>query len=219
MLNAYVAPGQAGLDELHLTKVPLVPGIRLHLACDAIVLWARMEAAAGRTLPAPFWASAWPGGQALARYVVEHPGTVAGYRVLDLASGSGMVGIAAAMAGAASVTANDVDPYALAAIRFNALANGVVVEVCEGDLLDGDGGDAEVVLAGDVFYNTSMAERVLRFLDRVSARGGRVLVGDPRRDCFPRDRFEVLATYRMCVDEAFEDSELKNTDVLRPRNR
>src|SRR5215813_8226649 len=104
MLNGYLAPRRASLDEVRLTAVPLLPGMRLHLARDAIVLWARMEAVAGHSLPPPLWASAWAGGQALARYVLEHPDTVAGYRVLDLASGSGLVAIAAAMAGAASVT-------------------------------------------------------------------------------------------------------------------
>jgi predicted nicotinamide N-methyase len=219
VLNAYLAPGRASLDELRLTRVPLVPEMRLHLARDAIVLWARMEAAAEHSLPPPFWASAWAGGQALARYVVEHPETVTGYRVLDLASGSGLVAIAAAMAGAVTVTANDIDPYALAAIRFNARANGVTVAVREGDLLDGDGDDAEVVLAGDVFYNASMAERVLGFLDRVSARGGRVLVGDPGRGCLMRERFEVLASYRVPAGEALEDSEVVDTDVLGRRSR
>src|SRR5215468_6831391 len=141
-----IAPNQPGLDGLRLVEAPLVPEIRLHLAQDAIVWWARMEAEMGAVLTAPFWATAWPGGQAVARYVLDHPVTVAGRRVLDVASGSGLIAIAAGLAGAAAVTANDIDPYALAAITLNAKANGVTVSTSPGDVLDGDGDDAEVVL-------------------------------------------------------------------------
>ncbi len=144
-------PNVCGLDRLRLVEAPLVPEVRLHLAEDAIVWWARMEAQIGGVLTAPFWATAWPGGQAVARYLLDHPVTVAGRRVLDVASGSGLIAIAAGLAGAAAVTANDIDPYALAAITLNARANGVTVSTRPGDLLDGDGGDAEVILAGDVF--------------------------------------------------------------------
>jgi predicted nicotinamide N-methyase len=209
-----VAPA-GGPDVLRLVPVPFVPEVRLHLAEDAIVLWARMEAAAGQSLPPPFWASAWAGGQGLARYVLDHPQVVAGRRVLDLAAGSGLVSVAAAMAGARSVTANDIDPYALAAVRLNAQANGVDVASRGGDLLDGDPDGAEVVLAGDVFYSRDMAERVLRFLDRVTARGGLVLVGDPGRAYLPKGRLEVVATYRVPMVGALEDAEIKQTDVLR----
>ena len=118
------APG-AGLDRLRLVPTPFVPEVRLHLAEDAIVWWARMEAAAGRALPAPYWASAWAGGQALARHLLDHPELAAGRRVLDLAAGSGLVAIAAALAGAAEVIANDIDPYAVAAVTLNARANRV----------------------------------------------------------------------------------------------
>jgi predicted nicotinamide N-methyase len=212
-----LTPGASGPDELRLAEVPLVPEVHLHLAEDAIVLWARMEAAAGTTLPPPFWASAWAGGQSLARYVLDHPEVVAGRRVLDLAAGSGLVAVAAVLAGAASVTANDVDPYALAAVRLNAGANGVAVDRVGGDLLDGDADGAEVVLAGDVFYSRDMSGRVLSFLGRVVARGGTVLVGDPGRAYLPRERLEVVATYRVPIVGALEDSEIKRTDVLRLR--
>jgi predicted nicotinamide N-methyase len=215
VLRGLLAPGVGGLDQLCLTEVPFVPEVRLHLAEDAIVLWARMEAAAGETLPPPFWASAWAGGQAVARYVLDHPEVVAGRRVLDLAAGSGLVAVAAAMAGAGLVTANDIDPYALAAVRLNALANDVEVDSRRGDLLDGDGDGAEVVLAGDVFYSRDMSERVLRFLDRVTAGGGVVLVGDPGRAYLPHQRLEVLASYRVPMVGALEDAEIKQTDVLR----
>lgn len=215
VLRELLAPGEGGLDQLRLTEVPFVPEVRLHLAEDAIVLWARMEAAAGESLPPPFWASAWAGGQGLARYVLDHPRVVADRRVLDLAAGSGLVSVAAALAGARSVTANDIDPYALAAVQRNAKANGVDVACRGGDLLDGDGDGAEVVLAGDVFYSRDMSERVLRFLDRVAARGGVVLVGDPGRAYLPRERLEVVATYRVPIVGALEDAEIKQTDVLR----
>lgn len=206
-----------GLDELRLAEVPFVPEVRLYLAEDAIVLWARLEAAAGTQLPPPFWASAWAGGQAVARYVLDHPDVVAGRRVLDLAAGSGLVAIAAARAGAASVTANDIDPYALSAIALNAPANGVTVATRGGDLLDGDGDGAEVVLAGDVFYSSEMAERVLRFLERVTARGATVLVGDPGRAYLPRDRLAVVVSYQVPMAGALEDAEIKQVAVLRPR--
>jgi predicted nicotinamide N-methyase len=216
-LESKVTPDVGGLDGLRLTAVPLVPEVRLYLAEDAIVWWARMEAEAGAALPPPFWASAWAGGQAVARYVLDHPEVVAGCRVLDLASGSGLVAIAAAMTGAAAVTANDIDPYALAAIMLNAKVNGVPVTASCGDLLDGDGGQAELVLAGDVFYGKSMAERILPFLQRVAARGARVLVGDPGRAFLPRDRLETIASYQVPMGDAYADAEISQTDVLQLR--
>jgi predicted nicotinamide N-methyase len=190
-----VPPDGPGLDQLHLVQAPLVPEVRLHLAQDAIVWWARMEAEAGEVQAAPYWATAWPGGQALARYVLDHPATVAGRRVLDVASGSGLVAIAAGLAGAAAVTANDIDRYALAAITLNARANGVEVTPHAGDLLDGDGGDAQVVLAGDVFYNEAIARRMGPFLNRAAARGAVVLVGDPGRGYLPADQLTSAASY------------------------
>jgi predicted nicotinamide N-methyase len=217
VLGELLAPGMGGLDQLRLAEVPFVPEVRLHLAEDAIVLWARMEAAAGETLPPPVWAAAWGGGPAGARYVLDHPDIVAGRRVLDLAAGSGLVAVAAAMAGAASVTANDIDPYALAAVRLNAQANGVTVGRLGGDLLDGDGDGAEVLLAGDVFYSRAMSERVVKFFERATARGSAVIVGDPGRAYLPRERLELLASYRVPMVGALEDAEIKQTDVLRPR--
>ncbi|MBX6356624.1 MAG: methyltransferase [Micromonosporaceae bacterium] len=219
VFDELLATGAGGPDQLRLTRVPFVPEVQLHLAEDAIVLWARLEAAVGQSLPPPFWASAWAGGQGLARYVLDHPEVVAGRRALDLAAGSGLVAVAAAKAGAAVATANDIDPYALAAIRLNARANAVQVDVWAGDLLDGDAGGAEVVLAGDVFYSRDMSRRMLAFLDRVAARGGTVLVGDPGRAYLPKDRLDVVATYRVPVLGALEDAEVKQTDVLRLRSR
>jgi predicted nicotinamide N-methyase len=206
----------SGLDGLHQVRVPLVPEIRLHLAADAIVLWARLEAEAGTKLASPFWASAWLGGQALARYVLDHREIVAGRRVLDLAAGSGLVGIAASLAGAAAVTANDIDPYAGAAIEMNARANAVEIAVSSDNFLEGGGGeDVDLVLAGDVFYSTSMARAVLRFLDGASARGAQVLIGDPGRADLPGGRFRTVATYPATPAALLGDAEIEHVYVLR----
>lgn len=211
-----VAPG-GGLDRLRLVKAPFVPEVRLHLAEDAIVWWARMEAAAGRTLPPPYWASAWAGGQALARYLLDHPAVAAGRRVLDLAAGSGLVAIAAALAGAEAVVANDIDPYAVAAITLNARFNRVTVATIGEDLLDSDGGDVDLLLAGDVFYSRVMADRVLPFLERVAARGADVLIGDPGRGHLPHDRLKAATSYPVPTMEPFVDSSVRRVQVFRPR--
>lgn len=215
LLAPFVASRADGFDGLRLVRLPFVPEIRLHLADDAIVLRARLEAQAGPGLT-PFWASAWAGGQALARYVLDHPQVVAGRRVLDVASGSGLVAIAAAKAGAAEVTANDIDPYALAAVAINATANAVTVAVSEGDLLVGDGGDADVILAGDAFYDAELAARMLGFLRRAAARGAGVLVGDPGRGHLPHWWLKVLTGYRVRGLGAAEDAELTEVSVLGP---
>jgi predicted nicotinamide N-methyase len=209
----------AGFDRLRLTPVPLVPEVRLLLAEDPTVLWARLEADAGRALPAPFWATAWLGGQALARYLLDRPATVAGRRVLDIGSGSGLVAIAAATAGAAVVTANDVDPYAMLAISANAHANRVDLVRSSTDLLDGDGGDVEVVLAGDALYSRAVAARMLPFLARLAARGARVLVGDPDRGHLPEDWLEPVATYQVLASGAPEDAQRSLASVLTARRR
>ncbi|MGN9910486.1 class I SAM-dependent methyltransferase [Phytohabitans sp. LJ34] len=206
-----------GIDDLHLISVPLAPEVRLFLAEDAILLWARLEADAGRRLPPPFWASAWLGGQALARYVLDNPSVVAGRRVLDLASGSGLVAIAAAMAGAREVDANDVDPYAIAAIEMNAQVNEVAIHPRWADLLDGDGAGAEVVLAGDILYSPGLAERALPFLARAAARGALVLVGDPDRGHLPHDWLETVASYPVPIVGTPEDAQIERTSVLTPR--
>lgn len=198
-----------------LGPVPQVAEIRLHLADDVIGLWQRAEDEFTADQPPPFWAFAWPGGQALARYVLDHPGLVAGRSVLDLGSGSGLVAIAAAKAGAATVIASEVDPLAVAAIGLNARANGVPAAVT-GDVLDGDGAGADVVLAGDVWYSRPLAERVLGFLDRAVAGGASVLAGDIGRAFLPRDRFRVLDASDIPVMAGLEDSGVKRTMVLEP---
>ncbi|TQF01479.1 methyltransferase [Kitasatospora acidiphila] len=197
-----------------LAPVPFVPEVRLHMADDVITLWEEMEEARGEIgLPPPFWAFPWAGGVAVARYVLDHPELVAGRRVLDLAAGSGLVAIAAARCGAAAVRAVDIDPDAVVAMDVNAEANGVEIEPVAEDILDGDGGTAEVVLAGDVFYERAMAARFLPFLQRAQARGAQVIVGDPGRAYLPRERFTSLATYRVPVVADLEDAEHKATTV------
>jgi predicted nicotinamide N-methyase len=199
-----------------LTPVPRVTEIRLHLAGDVLDLWQRTEDEFGTGRPPPFWAFAWPGGQALARYVLDHPGLVAGRRVLDLGSGSGLVAIAAAMAGAAAVAASEIDALAACAIRLNARANRVPVPAAVGDVLDGDDDGAEVVLAGDVWYSGPLAERVLGFLERARARGASALAGDIGRAFLPRDRFRVLDARDVPVLADLEDASVKRTMVWAP---
>jgi predicted nicotinamide N-methyase len=185
---------------------PLVPEITLRLADEPFALWER-----AKTLP--YWAFAWAGGQALARHVLDHRELVAGRRVLDLASGSGLVAIAAAIAGATTVTATDVDPLAVQAINVNAQTNGTQVTASGEDVLNTDGNDAEVILAGDVCYDRAMAARVLPFLDRAAARGIQVLVGDPGRPHFPKTGFHALATYSVPITGVLEANDTTPTTV------
>ncbi|WDZ87691.1 class I SAM-dependent methyltransferase [Micromonospora cathayae] len=197
-----------------LTPVAFVPEVRLHQADEPIGLWELTEGEFRSSQPPPFWAFAWAGGQALARYVLDHPQTVAGRRVLDLASGSGLVAVAAARAGATSVRAVEIDERAVAAVALNAEANGVRVDAELGDVLDEpDAGTAEVVLAGDVFYSAAMANRMLRFLLRATRAGARVLVGDPGRAFLPRERFTELAGYDVPVPPALESVSVRHTTV------
>ncbi|MCA1953047.1 MAG: methyltransferase [Hyphomicrobiales bacterium] len=198
-----------------LRPVPHVPEIRLHVAHEAIALWQKTEEdLAEMGLPPPFWAFAWAGGQALARHLLDHPGIVAGRRVLDFASGSGLVAIAAAKAGARRVEAVDIDGYAAAAIALNAAANGVAIAPEQADLVDEDRG-WEVVLAGDVCYEQALAARVFAWLSALATRGAEVLIGDPGRAYLPKDRLDAIATYSVPVVGALEDSEIKRTSVWR----
>ena len=175
----------------------LVPEVRLQVADDVVALWEALEA--GDVDPGsdpPFWAAAWPGGQALARYVLDHPQVVAGRTVLDLGAGSGLVAVAALRAGAASVLASDIDPFGQAAIRVNAELNGVGPVEVTGDLLDGEPDPAiEVVLAGDVCYDREMTARVLPFLGRAWLGGAAVYLGDPGRPYVPREGLVEVATF------------------------
>ena len=198
-----------------LAPVALVPEIRLHQGGEPIGLWQHTEQAAGQAgLDPPFWAFAWAGGQALARYLLDHPETVAGRHVADVASGSGLAAIAAASAGAEHVTAYDIDPFAAAAITANADANGVAVVAVTADILDEpDPPPADVLLAADAFYQRELAGRVMRFLERGRARGAGVLVGDFGRAYLPRDRLTPLACYDVPGLAALEDTDIKRTTV------
>ncbi|MEJ3743675.1 50S ribosomal protein L11 methyltransferase [Actinomycetes bacterium KLBMP 9797] len=195
-----------------LAAAPFVPEILLHQADEAIELWEETEGAAATPQPPPFWAFAWAGGQALARYVLDHPDLVAGRRVLDLAAGSGLVAIAAAQAGAASVTAVEIDPLAVAAIAVNAAANGVTITAHLGDVLDAEATD-DVVLAGDVFYSREMTGRMLAYLRGAAARGARTLAGDPGRAYLPTANLRKIAEYDVPVVATLEDAAIKRTTV------
>jgi predicted nicotinamide N-methyase len=200
-----------------LIAVPHAPEIRLHLADEATELWQKTEEELGTIgLPPPFWAFAWAGGQALARYLIDHPETVAGKRVLDFAAGSGLVGIATAKAGAACIECCDIDAFAIAATELNASANGVAVTPRLADLVGADEG-WDVVLAGDIFYERDTAERVVEWLDTLSRGRATVLIGDPGRSYLPQSRLEPLAGYEVAVTRSLEDAEVKRTSVWRFR--
>ena len=189
-----------------LRPVPGVPGIRLHLAEEAGPVWRATEAALGiAEAPIPFWAFAWAGGLALARFVLERPAEVRGRRVLDFGSGSGLVAIAAVHAGAATVAAAEIDPFAEAAIGLNARANGVRFEFVGRDLLAEDPPDVDVLLAADTWYEGTLAERVLPWLQAAAKRGIRVLVGDPGRRYLPTNALLELAAYDVETTTQLED--------------
>jgi predicted nicotinamide N-methyase len=197
------------LSHTKLTQLAFVPEIQLHLADEVVPVWEKSELEAP-----PFWAFAWAGGQGLARYLLDHAHLVKGKRVLDLACGSGLVAIAAARCGAASVLANDIDEYAEAATLLNAEVNGVEVPFVGKDLLESTS-DAEVILAGDIFYSREMSLRMHAFLNRSSAE--LVLVGDPGRAYAPKEGFEVVAEYEVPVNRDVEDTSYKRTLILRKR--
>jgi len=203
--------------ETRLLPVPHTPEIALHVADEATELWQRTEEELGEIgLPPPFWAFAWAGGQALSRYILDNPETVRGRRVLDFASGSGLVAIAAMKAGAAEVTACDIDGFAIAAIQLNAEANGVQVTPVQADLIGQDHG-WETILAGDICYERDLAERVIEWLFALSRRGATVLIGDPGRSYLPKERLERLSQYEVPVTRSLEDAEIKKTSVWRFR--
>jgi predicted nicotinamide N-methyase len=198
-----------------LMPVPLVPEIRLHLAHEAVPLWMKTEEELGELgLPPPFWAFAWAGGQALARYALDHPGIVRGRRIVDLASGSGLVGIAALKAGAASALAADIDAFAGEAQRLNADANGVRMARTLENLLESPAPDADVILVGDLFYEKSVAEAALAWLKAAEVP---VLIGDPGRSYLPKHALEQVAEYHVPVTRDLEDAEIKKTAVWRLR--
>jgi predicted nicotinamide N-methyase len=207
------------LRHTRLHPVPGLEEIRLHLADEVLPLWHAVQVETGDTEAAlPYWAFAWGGGLAIGRYLREHPGVVAGRRVLDLASGSGLCAIAAMRAGAAEATGADIDPFAAAAIDRNARANGVRVAVVLRDILDDEPPSVDVILAGDCWYEASLAERALPWLRSARERGIDVLVGDPGRRYLPVEALEELACYDVRTTTELEDLELKQGRVyaLRP---
>jgi predicted nicotinamide N-methyase len=203
------------LENTRLLVPPFTPELRLHLADEAVPLWQKTEEELGEMgLEPPFWAFAWAGGQALARHILDDPDIVAGKRVLDFASGSGLVAIAAARAGAEKVEASEIDAFAAAAIALNAEANGVYVHGRQQDMIGRDEG-WDVVLAGDVSYERDMAAAVTGWLAGLAARGARVLIGDPGRFYLARERLERVAHYAVPVTRELEDCEIKDTGVYR----
>jgi predicted nicotinamide N-methyase len=199
------------LEHTTARATEFVPEVVLRVAEDVTPLWELTGAA-----EPPFWAFPWAGGQGVARYVLDHPATVAGRRVFDLACGSGLVAIAAALAGAAEVTACDIDEMALAAVGVNAAANGVAVTPLVADVLATTVA-ADVVLAGDVFYDKDMAAAMLPFLHRSAVAGALVLVGDPSRPYLPKDRFDPVVRYEVPVPRSLEGVMALPTTVWRPR--
>jgi predicted nicotinamide N-methyase len=202
--------------ETKLGTTQLVPEITLHLANEALPLWQATENELERTgLPPPYWAFAWPGGQALARLILDRPSLVRGKDVLDFAAGGGIAAIAASKAGARRVRAAEIDEFARAALVLNATANEVSIESIAQDLLQTDAFDpAGVILAGDVCYEQRMAERALAWLRRRVADGARVLLADPGRTYFPRTGVREIARYDVPTSLDLEDRTLRSTGIF-----
>lgn len=202
------------LQHTRLQSPPHTPELKLYLADEITPIWRLTEEALQEIgLPPPFWAFAWAGGQALARYILDHPGVAAGGRVVDFASGSGIVAIAAARAGARQVLAADIDSFCGAALDLNAGVNGVVADFTDEDLLDHPPPEADLILAGDICYEKPLAARVLAWLEAAARRGARVLIGDPGRTYFPREGLVRLAEYQVPTTRELEDMEVKRTAV------
>ena len=202
------------LANTRLQPVPHAPELSLWVADELTPIWRLTEEELGEMgVPPPFWAFAWAGGQALSRWLLDHPEEVAGKRVLDFAAGSGLVGIAAMKAGAASALCADIDPFCGAAVRLNGEANGVPLTFTADDLLDASPPQVDVICAGDVCYEKPMTERVLAWLGEAKAQGVRVIIGDPGRTYFPKTGLEFLAEYRVPTTRELEDQEVKRSSV------
>jgi len=203
------------LQNTRLQRPPHTPELSLYLADEITPIWRMTEEELGRIgLPPPFWAFAWAGGQAIARYLLDNPAEAAGKQVVDFATGSGMVAIAAMKAGAAQVLASDIDGFCEAAVAVNAAANGVVVRFTDRDLLGAPAPECELITAGDICYEKPLAERVLAWLEEVHQRGARVLIGDPGRSYFPRQGLVRLADYQVETTRELEDFAVKRTGVF-----
>lgn len=197
-----------------LQPVPHAPEISLWLADEITPIWRLTEEELGELgLPPPFWAFAWAGGQALSRYLLDHPHEVAGKQVLDFAAGSGLVGVAAKRAGAASVLCADIDPFCGAAVAANAQANDVALTFTGLNLLDAPPPPVDVICAGDICYEKPMTQAVLAWLSQARSVGTRVLIGDPGRTYFPRTGLDFLAEYRVPTTRELEDQEIKRASV------
>ena len=198
-----------------LATPPLTPEIKLHLATEITPIWEATEATLeANNLPPPYWAFAWPGGQALTRFLLDHADRVKGKRVLDFAAGSGLSAIGAKMAGAEKVQANEIDDFAIEAILLNASVNNTALEVLRHDLIGRNEG-WDIVLAGDVCYERPMADRVIPWLRGLAGAGVTVLVGDPGRAYLPAQGLVEVATYSVPTSKELEDRELRETRVLR----
>jgi predicted nicotinamide N-methyase len=202
------------LRHTHLRPVPGLEEVRLHLADEVLPLWHAVQVETGDPDAAlPYWAFAWAGGLAIGRYLGERPEAVAGRRVFDMASGSGLCAIAALHAGASEVTGADIDGFAVAAIELNSRANGGRITVVRRDVLDEEPPDVDVLLAGDCWYDARLAERVLPWLRRAHARGIDVLVGDPGRRFLPTRELVEIASYEVRTTTELEDLERKQGSV------
>jgi predicted nicotinamide N-methyase len=207
------------LRHTRLRPVPGLEGIRLHLADEVLPLWHAVQVETrDEDAPLPYWAFAWGGGLAIGRYLREHPDAVAGRRVFDLGSGSGLCAIAALHAGAAAVAASDIDPFAIAAVELNARANAGRVSVAARDVLDEDIPDVDVILAGDCLYEARFAERILPWLRRAREASVDILVGDPGRRYLPVDQLDELASYEVRTTTELEDLDLKQGRVFALRS-
>jgi len=209
-------PAQFIRQHTKLTATPLVPEIRLYVASEMLPIWQMTEDELAQIgLPPPFWAFAWAGGQAMARYLLDHPEVVAGKRVLDFGAGSGLAGIAAAMAGAAEVTAAEIDPIAMYAIASNAEANAVSLISVATDLVGEPNSGWDVVLAADVCYEGPASTRIMLWLHELANQGTVVLMGDPGRTYFPKSGHEKLISYAVKTSTELEDTDVRNTSVWR----
>jgi predicted nicotinamide N-methyase len=219
MLAASKDHSQFILENTAVCSPPHVPELNLHLADEAHSLWHKTEEELEQIgLQPPFWAFAWAGGQALARFILDHPDIVSGKRVLDFASGSGLVGIAAKLAGANEVTCVDIDPFCASAITLNAALSGIAVSIQITDLteiINLESSEYDCVLAGDVFYDKQMVDKVWPMLQAFKRQGATILVGDPGRAYLPKENLEKCAEYQVPVTRVLEDSEIKQTSVWR----
>ena len=199
-----------------LHEPPLVPEVKLHLATEIVPIWQMTEEELEKSgLPPPFWAFAWAGGQALSRYILDNPDIVFGKSVLDFGAGSGLIGIAAAKAGAKFALSADIDNFAVEAIRINAASNGVTVEATAEDLVGVENRGWEVILVGDMCYERPLAERIEAWLRRLAGEGVTVLIGDPGRTYLPKTGLEKIVSYAVMTTRELEDTDVRNTSVWR----